>query len=596
MKKTALRILPCIVASIALAACASTGNSVKAELSADDAIESVTTLGFVDVDGSKTYAIAVKYTVDLAGAEIGLDSFEVADYGTTLTEKNLDMGKNPGMPLKAYINTVPEVSSKGGTVKGSYVIIEVNTEYQVNRFARSWKVTMAAGVKQVKPITTKRNVILPGTKAKTNYEVITYIGFNPMTGQARDPEYYNYALDGTYTIKGIEKYELHKIEDGTAFHAVNCYDEANGKYWNFDLPYALYVPEDYNPTKKYALVLHIHDAGSMSTDPMLTLTEAQGPNNYASEAFQNLAKEQGLGGAIVVCPAIDEFFAMDAENPKYDLRMARDNYTLSCGAPAIWQLMDSMTEKYSIDTNRIYGSGQSMGGMTVMAMAAQRDNYFAGILPLSCVWGSNFNKEQKLAGKTYFNAPADGEIIWNVDSDGNACDYNNWFYLISDDNMLYMNTVTAPEYQILYEDLVGVKAESAILELGPDTTAEARNVVVRELVSRESELGMYFVSLTGNVGHMSAWFYGHGTFAAYEWLLRQTRESEMKRAKLDLDKPFMWANTQIQTDARIYSTAKDGTKTYYPTGMLGAGTVGYNSGCSALGSSDKLAPGWVPAK
>ena len=33
-----------------------------------------------------------------------------------------------------------------------------------------------------------------------------------------------------------------------------------------------------------------------------------------------------------------------------------------------------------------------MGAMTIMAMAAQRDNYFAALLPMSCKWGNNFNK------------------------------------------------------------------------------------------------------------------------------------------------------------------------------------------------------------
>ena len=33
---------------------------------------------------------------------------------------------------------------------------------------------------------------------------------------------------------------------------------------------------------------------------------------------------------------------------------------------------------------------------------------------------------------------------------------------------------------------------------------------------------------------------------------------------------------------------------YYPTGEFGSGTIGYNSACSALGSKEKLNPGWLP--
>ena len=66
-------------------------------------------------------------------------------------------------------------------------------------------------------------------------------------------------------------------------------------------------------------------------------------------------------------------------------RLEPVSYThLSAAVFATWQLMDHITETYNIDMNRIYGSGQSMGGMQVLAMAAQRDNYFAAILPISC--------------------------------------------------------------------------------------------------------------------------------------------------------------------------------------------------------------------
>lgn len=576
------------------------GNSVlKApNWKADPGIVSVETLGFVDIDGSKTSAIVVEYNVDMTGADIDLDDYEIEDYGTTLTAGDLNTGSDPGKPLKIYVNNEPAISATGGSGTGRYVIIEVNTDFTVGRFARSWKITMAAGVKQVNEIKTDKYTIAPSAEAVTNYEQEVYIGFNPMTGQPRDPEYYNYAIDGTYTIEGIEDYELHTIETGTAFKATHCFDEANGQYWDFDLPYALYVPDDYDPSKEYALVLHIHDAGSMSSDPRLTLTEAQGPSNYASEEFQQLAKDQGLGGAIVVCPAIEEFFYMDAENSEYELRMARDNWTLSCGCPAIWQLMDSITETYSIDMNRIYGSGQSMGGMTVMAMAAQRDNYFAAILPMSCQWGQNFNKEYEFNGTVYYNAPSgDGELIWDKDVDGNPVDFNNWYYLCSDDNILFLWTEEVPEFMLLYSDLCGVEVESANMYLDTETnmTDEERSALISELVNRESDLGMYYVYLSGTVGHMSAWFYGHGTTAVYEWMLSQTRESEMAREKLDLNKPFVLASEQLQDEAHTYSVDnKTGEVTYYPTGEFGSGTIGYNSACSALGSQEKLNPGWTP--
>ena len=194
---------------------------------AEQAIKSVKALGFVDTDGSKLRAIAVEYDRPIAAKAVSKDAFAIEDYGMTLSEKDLTQGSAPGAVEKVYVNDAPAVSAAGGTSSGRYVIIEVNTDYQAGRFPRSYAITMAAGVKQCKAIHTADGFILPSEQAVTNYTQKTYIGYDPQTGRARAPEYYHYANEGAYTIAGLEGYQLHTIEDGTAFHATHCFDEAN---------------------------------------------------------------------------------------------------------------------------------------------------------------------------------------------------------------------------------------------------------------------------------------------------------------------------------------------------------------------------------
>ncbi len=583
--------------AFALFSCA---KNEKKTVSADEAILGVSVIGTIGMDGSKPRAIAVEYNRDLAGATLSLSDFSVSDYGLSLSDKDLNAGKNPGKPVKIYLNDKAELS-ENGTNHGNFVIIELNTDYSVSRYARSYLATMAAGVTQTADIKTADAIISAGTREVGNFYRYEYVGIDPQTGGARPSEFYNYAREGTFSIPEIKGYELHLTSFDReklglknakeAFSATHCFDEANGKYWDFELPYAIFVPADYDSSKKYALVLHLHDAGSMDSNPLLTLCESQGAANYASDYFQNLMKKQGLDGAIVVCPAISEDFFMNEENPHYNLRIARDNWTLSCASQAVWQLLDSIVQKYSIDMNRVYGSGQSMGGMTVMALAAQRNNFFAALLPLSCKWGTNFKKDEIFAGSKSFNAPADGTLIWKTDSDGNEVDYNNWFYLISDDNILYYSTAGEnDEYRVLFKDLCGAEVEAADMYLDEKTTVESRNKIVRELTNSQSPLGIYQINLSGNVGHMSAWFYGHSTTATLEWFSRQTRQSEMERAKLDLNKPFELADEQIADDLHAWQK-RDGSAVYIPTGKRGAGTLGYNSLCTALGSNEILLPG-----
>ena len=326
-------------------------------VSADEAVVAVTTEGFVDTDGAKASKIIVEYNVDLTGAEVTTDMFEIFNYGIAQGDAKCELGSNPGAAVAA-------------SVDGNKVIIELNTDYQLGSVCKKYPAAMAAGVKQVKDIVVGDAVISAGTKEIGNYthQVIENVKPN---GKVSYDEW-DLAAEGTYVIKGIDGFELYTMEKGNAFRATNCFEEATGEYIDVDLPYALYVPADYEEQvaagKKFALMLHILDAGFLGTDPMITLTESQASYNYASDEVQQILKDQGLGGLIVVSPQIEE-----------KLRSTRDNWSLSAAVPATWQLMDYLTETYAVDMNRIYGSGQSMGAMQCLAMASHRDNYFAAI-------------------------------------------------------------------------------------------------------------------------------------------------------------------------------------------------------------------------
>ena len=534
---------------------------------ANEAIVGVTTEGFVDTDGAKASKIIIEYNVDMTGADINVNDYAVDNYAIAQASK-CEIGTEPGKPVAV-------------SVDGSKVIIELNVDYQMGSVANPYGLAMYAGVKQVNDIKLASGEVIKASDTEVvNYTVVEKQGRNGVS-------YSNIANEGAYTIKGIEGYQIFTKEAGTAFHATNCFEEATGEYIDVDLPYALYVPEDYDASKQYAVVLHIHDAGFLGDDPMITLTEAQGPYNFASDEVQQILKDQGLGGLIVVAPQINN-----------DLRSTRDNWSTSAAVPATWQLMDTITETYNIDMNRIYGTGQSMGAMQVLAMASQRDNYFAGILPIGCQWGTNYNLEADYQGAVYYEAPADGEMIWTVDADGNPVDYRNWFYMISDDNILLLNCVGDTfstgvwnELVWLYNDLAD--AQFPKLTWNPlELTREEQNAKLQELLAMDSDLGFYWGAFEGG-NHMATWIYGHGVTDAYDWLFTQTRESEMAREKLDLDKPFEAADEQIQTPER---EVKEDSGIYFVTGKLGAGTADYNTTTYGKGGKLETYPNWKPAE
>jgi hypothetical protein len=179
------------------------------------------------------------------------------------------------------------------------------------------------------------------------------------------------------------------------------------------------------------------------------------------------------------------------------------------------------------------GSFQAtMGGMQLLDMAAQRDNYFAGIWAIGSQWGNNYNKSATYNGQTYYTYPYDGIIITNPN-------WQNWYYSISDDNILATNMtgdVTATGYwnqaQTLFSTLAKVKIPYAAWD--PTTTSAAdESALLKTLVETPSALGIYWNALA-NGDHKSTWIYAHGISYSDDWLLSQTKQSEDARGKLNL--------------------------------------------------------------
>lgn len=546
---------------------------------ADDAIKSVFAIGFADVDGAKVKAIAVEYVYELENGTFSLDDFEIQDYGT-LFDPACELGGDPGVPLKAYVNNECAISSTGGTEKGNYVIIEVNTDYQMNNF-QNYKYRMAVGVKQVGTIKTDEVTIVPSADFSVNYDFS--VVEKTKNGVTTYQNTYT-ARDGSFSLENLECFELHSVALGNAFHAVDCFEQATGEYMTFDMGYSLFVPEDYDENGSYALYLHVPYAGGVGDDPMIALTTSLSAYNFTTDEVQGYAKAQGLDGVIVVVPQIPSA-----------LRSTRDNNSISAAVPATWQLMDYITDNYAIDMDRIYGSGHSMGGMQVAEMAVERDNYFAGLWLIGCQWGSNFHLEEPYEGKVYYNSPCDGTIITNPD-------FENFYYSLSDDNLLITNCAGDPfsttvwnEVKYLYQDIAGV--EFPYTKFNPLTeTVEAQNASLKALLAENSDNGFYWMAFEDG-SHTATWIYAHKIFAGYEWLLSQTKTSEDTRGKLEeLNNPWAAETDEAKIAAKQTEDRYINDGVYFAVPAEGAGTNGYNGGWFNPQGDVVKAPGWTPAE
>jgi predicted peptidase len=133
------------------------------------------------------------------------------------------------------------------------------------------------------------------------------------------------------------------------------------------LTYNLHVPKNYNSNRKYPLVLFIHDLSSCGTNKTATLTQGYGAVIWATK------EEQTKHECFVLAP-------------QYKKQIANDNYEITPEGEETIGLLQSVLKQYSIDTNRLYITGQSMGCMTAMYLNIKHPHLFAASLYVAGQW------------------------------------------------------------------------------------------------------------------------------------------------------------------------------------------------------------------
>nr|WP_321459733.1 PHB depolymerase family esterase [uncultured Cohaesibacter sp.] len=136
------------------------------------------------------------------------------------------------------------------------------------------------------------------------------------------------------------------------------------------LPYNLFIPKEYDPSKSYPLVNFMHDAGATSNVVRNTLMQGLGAICWASP------QDQAKRPCFVLAPQYSEIIADD------------DSETSSMLETTI-NLIKALADQFSIDRKRIYTTGQSGGGMMSIAMNIKYPDFFAASFLVACQWDAS---------------------------------------------------------------------------------------------------------------------------------------------------------------------------------------------------------------
>ena len=154
------------------------------------------------------------------------------------------------------------------------------------------------------------------------------------------------------------------------------------------MEYNLLVPEGYDGTASYPLVLFMADASTVGKEVTAPLTQGYGALEFASD------RDQQLHPSFVLVPQYTDWAVQDDWSTTDEVEMTI-------------RLLEKVCKEYSVDTNRLYTTGQSMGGMMSFYFNIAHPDLFAASLFVSSQWDTS--KMQDFGKKKFFYIVAGGD-------------------------------------------------------------------------------------------------------------------------------------------------------------------------------------------
>lgn len=426
----------------------------------------------------------------------------IIEYDTPIKNKSLSTScyqiENEEV-LKVYANTAPEVTDKGKN--GPFVIIELKAETDLNAQPRKAKVETEAerqerDQKQGGPglkagWSTGGNDIYPGNAIITQTLAIK-------------------TTDGK-TYPASESSFESTIEQCRQVDAFKQY-EFTSPYTGHTLPYNLYLPENYNPSINYPLVLFIHDAGAVSNEVKQTLVQGRGAITWATP------ENQSKHPCIVVAP-------------QYPVVTVDDNWNYSHHLDATIELLKDLQKRYSIDKNRIYTTGQSMGCMSSIVLMLKEPNLFAGALLIAGKWNPELMK------------PLAKQNIWIISCEGDH----------------HSMELQGKAVKIWKENGATVSESTWTMEATPEELSQQATSM------QKNNPHLLFTKLKGG-NHRATWFIAYDIEGIHDWLFDQRRPAHEDSLALQTAKTD-WIDP-------IHATPENTHYALYPTDQRGKGTQG----------------------
>ena len=164
------------------------------------------------------------------------------------------------------------------------------------------------------------------------------------------------------------------------------------------------------------MVVFIGDSSCAGNDATVSLTQGRGGLVWATEEWQS------VNPTIVAVPTYPETILDD-----------HGSYTTTEYVELTKRYIDYMSSEYAVDTNRIYGTGQSMGCMTTLILASEYPDLYAACMFVDGQWDISTLTGLEDQTFVYFAAEDDTnawngaqEVMGMFDADSVSYKYAQW--------------------------------------------------------------------------------------------------------------------------------------------------------------------------
>lgn len=298
-------------------------------------IKSITAIAEVFGEGQKITAAAVEYDKNIVSSKLATSTFSVR--GRTIT--------------RVYANNAAAKAAKG--INGQFAIIELSpSDKEASIFEPNPLATTPLSP-EARSANAMRGRGAPPNGAR---------GPRPAPRLERKPNKVSVIQVGEIATTDGKKY----LPDANAMESDKQKTLIADDFLKLEfkdsetretLKYNLFVPKNYDKKKSYPMVMFVHDAGVIGNDSDITLT-------------------QGLGAVIWATPSEQAKHECFVLAPQFDT-VTTDR---TAGQDTTVHLVNYIASQYSIDKNRLYTTGQSMGCMLSIAINIRYPDLFAASL------------------------------------------------------------------------------------------------------------------------------------------------------------------------------------------------------------------------